>query len=62
MSHEYGDLLDYNRKAWNKQVQQKNQWTLPVTSEQIADARIGKWQVVLTPTKPVPAHWFPDFQ
>ena len=29
-----------------------------VSPEEIAEARRGNWQVILTPTKPVPAAWF----
>lgn len=53
------DILSHNREAWNKQVQQGNVWTLPVTSEEIEQARQGRWTVLLTPTIPVPAAWFP---
>lgn len=52
-------LLEYNRTAWNRQVETKNQWTQPVTSETIAAARKGDWSIVLTPEKPVPRDWFP---
>jgi SAM-dependent methyltransferase len=54
------DLLAYNRHAWDRQAQKGNRWTVPVGPEVIAAARRGDWQVVLTPTKPVPAAWFPD--
>ncbi len=53
------DILSYNRKAWDKQVESGNPWTVPVTSEQVDAARHGEWQVLLTPTKPVPRTWFP---
>jgi len=53
------DYLKHNKIAWNKQVGQKNKWTLPVSPHTISDARSGKWQVVLTPWKPVPVNWFP---
>ncbi len=56
------DILAYNRNAWNEQVQQQNQWTIPVTPAEIARARDGDWQIVLTPETPVPADWFPDFR
>ena len=36
-----------------------NRWTLPVDAACIAAARAGTWEVVLTPTKPVPSVWFP---
>jgi SAM-dependent methyltransferase len=33
-------------------------WTRPVSSDEVAAARQGTWQVVLTPTKLVPKDWF----
>lgn len=39
-----------------------NEWTLPVSAEAVARARAGDWQVVLTPTKPVPASWFGELR
>ncbi|GAP13338.1 methylase [Longilinea arvoryzae] len=54
------DTVSYNRSAWDKQVEKQNMWTIPVTSEQVQAARRGNWQIVLTPTKPVPAGWFPS--
>ena len=53
------DVRSYNRSAWDKQVQGGNPWTIPVSSEEIAAARRGEWRIVLTPTIPVPAEWFP---
>ena len=55
------DILSYNRAAWNALVENKNRWTIPVSPEQIAGARIGDWSIVLTPNQPVPVDWFPDF-
>ncbi|MBX3010338.1 MAG: class I SAM-dependent methyltransferase [Caldilineaceae bacterium] len=52
-------LYNYNRHAWNKAVEHGSQWTIPVEPAQVAAARQGDWQIGLTPTKPVPRHWFP---
>ncbi len=54
------DLREYNRHAWDKQVEHGNRWTVPVSPEVIAAARRGRWEIVLTPTKPVPKEWFPE--
>lgn len=54
------DILAHNRDAWNHYVAQGNEWTQPVDAEKVAAARNGDWDVVLTPTKPVPRDWFPD--
>ena len=56
-----GDILAYNRRAWDSQVQRGNQFTVPVGQEEIARARKGDWRIALTPTKPVPSEWFPPF-
>jgi SAM-dependent methyltransferase len=53
------EILRYNRRAWDRQVERGNPWTVPVGQEEIALARNGEWQIVLTPTKPVPREWFP---
>lgn len=53
------DVRSYNREQWDRQVDTGNPWTLPVSPELIAEARQGHWDVVLTPRKPVPKHWFP---
>jgi SAM-dependent methyltransferase len=40
-------------------VERGSQWTTPVSSEVIAAARQGQWQIILTPTKAAPRSWFP---
>lgn len=52
------DLIKHNKLAWDKQVQTKNKWTVPVTKQQVATARSGFIKIVLTPTKIVPQSWF----
>ena len=56
------DIIAYNKAAWNKQVESGNKWTVPVSSRVIADAREGRWDVLLTPAKPVPRSWFPEMK
>jgi SAM-dependent methyltransferase len=53
------DILLYNRRTWDCQVERGNPWTVPVSSEAVARACNGDWSIVLTPTKPVPPDWFP---
>lgn len=53
------EVRRYNRRAWDTAVARRSQWTIPVGPEVIAAARQGDWQIILTPTKPVPATWFP---
>lgn len=56
------DVRDYNRQAWNKQVERKSEWTIPVSAEHISAARQGEWHIILTPIKPVPKDWFPALE
>ena len=56
------DVRDYNRRAWNKQVERRSEWTIPVSADLISAARQGQWHIILTPTKPVPKDWFPEMQ
>jgi ubiquinone/menaquinone biosynthesis C-methylase UbiE len=54
------DIREYNRTAWDKEVERGNEWTRAVAPEVIAAARQDRWEVLLTETKPVPREWFPD--
>ena len=54
------DIRSYNREAWDRQVEGGNPWTIPVSPQQVADARSGQWEIYLTPTRPVPEFWFPS--
>ena len=37
------------------------EWGMPISHETYVKATRGEWHVVLTPTKSVPAEWFPPF-
>jgi ubiquinone/menaquinone biosynthesis C-methylase UbiE len=56
------DIRAHNRAAWDGQVEQGNQWTVAVSPEVIAAARRGQWEIVLTPSIPVPKEWFPPLE
>jgi SAM-dependent methyltransferase len=56
------DILAYNRFAWDRNVIKNNPWTVPVSPEAIQSARNGQWQILLTPSKPVPPDWFPELK
>ena len=55
-------VRDYNREAWDREVERRNEWTVPVGPEVIEAARQGRWGVLLTETRPVPRDWFPDLE
>jgi SAM-dependent methyltransferase len=54
------DVRAHNRDAWDAEVERGNPWTVPVDAGIIEEARRGRWEVLLTNTKPVPGAWFPD--
>jgi len=54
------NYIEQNSKIWDKNVECKNNWTVPVSPIIIENARKGLWNVVLTPKKPVPKNWFPN--
>lgn len=54
------DVQTYNRFAWDQAVEDGSQWTVPVEPAIIDAARRGEWQIILTPTIPVPRTWFPQ--
>jgi SAM-dependent methyltransferase len=56
------DVVRYNREAWDRQVELGNRWTRPVSPDEIAAAREGRWSILLTPTIPVPRDWFPPLR
>jgi len=56
------DIREYNRTAWDREVERENKWTVPVSGAVIAAARRGQWEILLTPSKPVPRVWFPDLE
>ncbi|MCG8648221.1 MAG: class I SAM-dependent methyltransferase [Pirellulales bacterium] len=54
------DILAHNRSAWNRYVEDGNRWTRPVSPQDVDRARGGELNLLLTPSKPVPADWFPE--
>jgi SAM-dependent methyltransferase len=56
------NVREHNRAAWDKEVERGNEWTVPVSPETIAEARLGHWSVDLTETRPAPREWFPPLQ
>ncbi|MDD3193754.1 MAG: class I SAM-dependent methyltransferase [Oscillospiraceae bacterium] len=53
------DVISHNAEAWDNQVKNANQWTVPVSREEIDAARAGLFSILLTAKKPVPRDWFP---
>lgn len=53
---------DINAKTIDTWVANGWEWGIPITPDQFARAQSGDWQVLLTPTKPVPKAWFPPMK
>ena len=53
---------DINAAVVDRWVEEGWEWGRPVSREECERARRGDWQVLLTPVKQVPAHWFPDLR
>lgn len=53
------DPVAYNRAAWDREVEDSNEWTQPVGPEAIGRASAGDWSVVLIGYHAVPRDWFP---
>lgn len=56
------DFVSHNQAAWDKYVEKKDRWTLPVSEDEIRQAENGNWKVVLTPVQAVPQSWFPELK
>ncbi|WP_027136744.1 class I SAM-dependent methyltransferase [Gaetbulibacter saemankumensis] len=56
------DVTKHNQIAWDHYVDQNDRWTIPASKQEIEQAKIGYWNIVLTPKKAVPHHWFPDLK
>jgi len=52
----------HNKIAWNNKVDRQDRWSVPVSTEAVEQARRGRLDLLLTPTKPVPAAWLPPLQ
>jgi SAM-dependent methyltransferase len=54
------NIFEHNSAAWDKYSEDGIEWSIPVSAEEIARARAGVWEIILTPLKPVPREWFGD--
>ncbi len=49
---------DINAKTIDRWVDEGWEWGVPISHDTYLDALEGKWDVLLTPVKPVPHEWF----
>ena len=52
------NYTDINAKAVDKWVEKGWEWSIPITHEDYINALNGKWDIILTPIRPVPHEWF----
>ncbi|MCL2513781.1 MAG: class I SAM-dependent methyltransferase [Oscillospiraceae bacterium] len=55
------NYTELNSKTIDKWVEDGWEWGIPISREAFADAKNGKWDVILTPIRPVPHEWFAPF-
>ena len=53
---------DINARTIDSWVEEGWEWGKPITHKAYENARAGKWDVLLTPTKPVPHEWLGDLK
>ena len=56
------DYQDINASVIDRWIGEGWQWGVPISHETFLDAKNGKWDVLLTPTKAVPHAWFGDLK
>ena len=56
------DYPEINAQTIDRWIQDGWEWGVPITHQAYLDALAGNWDVVLTPTKPVPKAWFGDLK
>lgn len=53
---------DVNAKTIDRWVKEGWEWGKPVDHETFVQAKKGDWDILLTPTKPVPKDWLGDLK
>ena len=53
---------DINAAVIDRWVEEGWEWGIPIDHETYEKAKNGQWDVVLTPTKPVPHAWFGEMK
>jgi SAM-dependent methyltransferase len=56
------NYTDINAETIDQWISQGWQWGIPITHQDFVKAQSGDWNVLLTPTRPVPKEWFPNFE
>lgn len=62
MSGEGRSYQDVNAETIDRWVREGWEWGRPISREEFARAKEGDWDVLLTPTKPVPHRWLGELK
>lgn len=53
---------DINKETIDRWVTEGWEWGIPISHQEYIDAQQGKWDLLLTPTVPVPHDWFGEIK
>ena len=56
------DYTDINASTIDRWIEEGWEWGIPISHEEYQKALAGEWEIVLTPTKPVPKSWLGQLQ
>lgn len=56
------EYTEINARTIDRWVEEGWEWGKPISHQEYAEAQNGHWQMLLTPTKPVPAGWYPELK
>lgn len=56
------NYTDINSKTIDQWVEDGWEWGRPIDHETYEKAKQGEWQIILTPTRPVPKEWYPELK
>src|SRR4051812_30813782 len=56
------DPKEINVRGWNERAASGDVWTVPVDDDTVRRAQRDDWTVLLTPSAPVPRHWFGELR
>jgi SAM-dependent methyltransferase len=54
------DVFEANQAAWDRAAERGNPYAQPVSAEEVADARQGRWRIRISDTKTLPPDWLGD--
>ena len=54
------NYVEDNGHIWDERSENADRWSIPVSPDEVNEARNGRWSILLTPERPVPREWFPD--